>query len=194
MRDYIVRAAFHDTILNFEHRDPNTYVVDELGLNNGSVRADIAVLNGKFVGYEIKADKDNLLRLASQVAAYSEIFEKAFIITGNKHLDKVLKMIPEWWGIYLVEPGLDKMYEFSNIRSAELNTQRNAVSIARLLWKSELLAIFELELNRKVGLHWSKERLNQLLAEVLDIDTLGKIALRILKNRKGWKTDQKQLL
>jgi len=194
MRDYIVRAAFHDTILKFEHRDPNTYVVDELGLNNGSVRADIAVLNGKFVGYEIKADKDNLLRLASQVAAYNEIFEQAFIITGNKHLDKVLKMVPEWWGIYLVEPGLDKMYEFSNIRSAEVNMQRNAVSIARLLWKSELLAIFELELNRKVGHHWSKDRLNQLLVEVLDIDTLGKIALRILKNRNGWKTDQKQLL
>ena len=194
MRDYIVRAAFHNTILKSEHRDTNTFVVDELGLNNGSIRADIAVLNGKLVGYEIKADKDNLLRLASQVIAYSEIFEQAFIITGNKHLEKILKLVPEWWGVYLVEPGLDKMYEFTSFRSAKPNLERNAVSLARLLWKSELISLFEVELGHKVKHHWSKERLNQLLAENVDVDKLGRLVLKVLKSRSGWKTDQTPLL
>lgn len=194
MRDYIVRAAFHNSVLKSEHQDNDTLVMDELGLNNGRVRADIAVLNGKLVGYEIKADKDNLLRLASQVVAYSEIFEQAFIITGNKHFEKVLKLVPEWWGVYLVEPGLDKMYEFFRFRPAEFNTQRNAISIARLLWKAELVSLFEVELECKVKHHWGKDRLNQLLAETVDTETLGKMVLKVLKNRSGWKTDQKPLL
>jgi hypothetical protein len=109
MRDHIVRAAFHETVLQTAHLDQNTFVVDELGLKNGVIRADIAVLNGKLVGYEINTDKDNLNRLGPQINAYSEVFDQAYIISGKKHLSKVLDQVPCFDGIghrtpYLSEP------------------------------------------------------------------------------------------
>ena len=46
MTDKIVRNAFHKSVLQEAHYCSDTLVVDELGLNNGAVRADIAVLYG----------------------------------------------------------------------------------------------------------------------------------------------------
>jgi hypothetical protein len=50
-------------------------IIDELGLCRGTVRVDIAVVNGVLKGYEIKGDQDTLRRLASQAATYNRIFD-----------------------------------------------------------------------------------------------------------------------
>ncbi len=63
MRDAQVRQAFHRSVLRAANECNDTVVIDELGLKNGIVRADIVVLNGKMIGYEIKTDRDTLKRL-----------------------------------------------------------------------------------------------------------------------------------
>jgi hypothetical protein len=55
MNDPLIRKAFHCSFLQKEHAAPTTLVVDELGLEHGKCRADIAVINGHLIGYEIKS-------------------------------------------------------------------------------------------------------------------------------------------
>ena len=72
--DQLVHKAFHKLVLAEEHSCPGTLFVNELGLNHGRFRADIAVMNGKLVGYEIKTDQDTLVRLPAQIDGYNEVF------------------------------------------------------------------------------------------------------------------------
>src|SRR5687767_9037317 len=90
MSDKLVRIAFHQSVLKSFHLSTDSLVIDELGLKNGELRADIAVLKKNMIGYEIKTDKDNLMRLLSQMVGYNEVFDKVYIITGSKHFTKVV--------------------------------------------------------------------------------------------------------
>jgi hypothetical protein len=99
MNDALIRENFHRKILRKHHEAPGTLVIDELGLRHGTNRADIAVLNGHFIAYEIKSDEDSLKRIESQITAYNAIFDRATVIVGRRHLEKVERLVPRWWGI-----------------------------------------------------------------------------------------------
>jgi len=73
MNDLEIRGSFHRKKLRLQHAHVDTLVVDELGLNHGECRADIAVINGHLVGYEIKSNKDSLRRLEGQVNSYNAV-------------------------------------------------------------------------------------------------------------------------
>lgn len=187
MRDQVVRAAFHKSVLKSAHEDPASFVVDELGLKNGEVRADIAVINGKMVGYEIKTDKDTLLRLSPQILAYNEVFDKAYIISGEKHLDKVRSLVPEWWGIYIIKPtGPDKC-KFVCIRRGKLNRNKDAFGITQLLWKEEVKEIVESITNNYVKTRLTKYDLYDILVSNLDTNKITQLASKYLKKRVGWR-------
>ncbi len=188
MRDHIIRAAFHQDVLKKEHLDHHTFVVDELGLKNGGIRADIAVLNGSLVGYEIKTEKDNLYRLPAQIEAYNEVFDKAHIITGQRHLSKIEAMLPAWWGIYLIESGQDQHYRFACHRPACQNKSKSTFGIAQLLWKKEATEIIANNLKLKVSQKSRKEDLYNQLAEAFPADILGGITLQYMKSREDWRT------
>lgn len=190
MRDRCIRVAFHEKILKKAKEYEDTVVIDELGLMNGSVRADIAVLNGKMIGYEIKTDNDNLSRLAGQIIAYNDVFDKVWVITGGKHFDKIKQTVPEWWGIYLISETRDGGYRFRAFRTAKKNKGRSGYSIARLLWKDEARSILA---DNKLGLksNTTRHELYNILSKQYSVNTLSKIALKYLKNREGWRTGQK---
>ncbi|WP_052770006.1 sce7726 family protein [Paenibacillus sp. IHB B 3415] len=57
--------------------DSTTIVVDELDVCFGSARVDVAVINGRLHGFEIKSESDNLDRLPSQIEFYSRVFERS---------------------------------------------------------------------------------------------------------------------
>jgi len=63
MNDALIRKRFHEQELMPYHTAPNALVIDELGLHHGSCRADIAIVNGRMIGYEIKGETDSLKRL-----------------------------------------------------------------------------------------------------------------------------------
>lgn len=190
MRDHIIRAAFHQSILKDAHFCSDTQVIDELGIKNGEVRADIAVLNGKLIGYEIKTDNDNLKRLPHQVVAYSDVFEKVYIVTGSKHLDNVIKVIPEWWGIYLIEISSNGDPYFSSFRKARVNKKRNAYSLAQLLWKDELAEILNKVLNQTVARRTTKTDMYDLLASNFSINKVSKLVLKYMKTRNSWRINR----
>jgi hypothetical protein len=193
MNDRHVRDAFHYRILKKAHRCANTFVVDELGIKNGLVRADIAVLNGQFIGYEIKTEKDTLERLTNQVLAYNEVFDKAFIVLSENHLNKALQIIPDWWGVYLIEGQIDSL-RFKCFRKAQINKFKSALSIAQFLWKSEAIEVFQNTFNKTISANKTKQYLHNEIAMAHTPNNLGKITLNYLKNRKDWRTSHSQLL
>jgi hypothetical protein len=193
MRDQLVRKAFHETILKSAHDDAGSFVVDELGLKNGEIRADIAVLNGILVGYEIKTENDTLTRLPSQIEAYSDVFDKAFIIVSLNHLDKAVNKIPAWWGVYSIETK-DNIYSFECIRKAKINKKQNTFSLAQLLWKAEALQVANELLRHNINPRTSKHEVYDIISSTCSSRKLSKIVIKYLKQRENWRIDRKQLL
>ena len=63
--DANIRSALHAKRLRRARSQPDTLVIDELGLAHAKSRIDVAVINGCIHGYEIKSAKDTLDRLAT---------------------------------------------------------------------------------------------------------------------------------
>lgn len=190
MRDPIIRHAFHSSVLLSAHADNNSFVVDELVLKNGLVRADIAVLNGCLIGYEIKGEKDTLLRLPLQVAVYSEVFNKAYLIISEKHLSKAIEQIPDWWGIYLVKESKSLLAKFKRVRTAKFNKYQNPYTILQLLWKAEALEFANSLLPTELNPRTTKRRICEVICQNCSVNMVSQTVTKYLKQRKNWRIDQ----
>src|SRR4051794_28800137 len=101
MNDAVIRENLHRKVLGDYHACPHTLVLNELGLRHGEFRADIAVINGSLTGYEIKSDRDSLVRLVDQVKAYDSVFDHASVVVGCRHARSVASLLPPHWGIFV---------------------------------------------------------------------------------------------
>lgn len=164
-------------------------LVDEFGLADGDVRADLAVVNGALEGFEIKAGRDTLLRLPNQIAAYDKIFDLNWMVTTATHQDKVLAHLPEWWGLLIaVHVGDDPV--MLERRAARKNPQQDARHLVRLLWRDELVAKLE-EIGLSKGIKSKpKLALYDQLAEALPLDVLSTYVLNCLKARSAWRVEK----
>src|SRR6266446_8136444 len=99
MNDHQLRQALKRKVLARYAKDPDTCIVDELGLRHGAARVDIAVVNGIIHGFELKSDKDNLKRLPHQIQIYSSVLDKVTLVVGMRHAHEATKLVPDWWGI-----------------------------------------------------------------------------------------------
>ena len=187
MNDAEIRQNFHRKILYRQHARHNTLVIDELGLQHGKCRADIAVVNGHLVGYEIKSDNDSLRRLRDQITAYNAVFDKAFIVVGNRHINRVQDRIPNWWGVIVSIKGPRGAINFDIIRRARTNKGVDPMSVAQLLWRSEAMEILT---QRKVPpkmLRQPRAILYKYLAEQLKVCELRRTVREYLRKRRNWR-------
>ena len=137
MDDQQIRTSFHSKWLRKHHGDSKTVVINELGLNHGKSRADIAIINGRLIGYEIKSDLDSLRRLNEQVVSYNAIFDRNYIIVTERHLKNIETVLPEWWGIILAYEGKRCAIHFKNIRKSKVNFTVDDYAVTKLLWRPE---------------------------------------------------------
>ena len=56
MRDIDVRRAVRKKLGEQYAHDPDTRIVEEMGIWSGTVRIDIAIINGELNGFELKSD------------------------------------------------------------------------------------------------------------------------------------------
>jgi len=174
MNDAEIRLSFHRKILRRQHKRNDTLVIDELGLNHGKCRADIAVVNGHLVGYEIKSDNDSL-------------FDRAFIVVGDRHIDRIQDHVPEWWGVIVSSRGPRGAINFSMIRKAQVNRSVDLISVARLLWRDEAVEILQQRRLPSRVLRQPRAVLYKLLAELLNTCELRKAVRQYLQKRKNWR-------
>lgn len=85
MNDHHLRQAVKRKVLARHAKDPDTRIVEELGLRHGLARVDIAVVNGIIYGYELKSDKDNLQRLPHQIEIYNSVLDKVTLSQQVPH-------------------------------------------------------------------------------------------------------------
>lgn len=187
LRDSDVRQAAYRRLLTHAQACPDTLVIDELGLDHGSCRIDIAVINGHIRGVEIKAEADTLERLPRQVAAYGEVVDKALLIVDPKHLDAAMAMVPAWWGVMVAERGTTKGVKFRRLRAERANKGIDPLVLARLLWRPEAQAILRGLGVSERELRAPRARLYAMLVERLPLRRLAQTVRQTLKARTTWR-------
>lgn len=89
-----------------KHRSYNkqpSKIFEEFGVRHGTVRIDLAIINGVMHGYEIKSDRDTLSRLPEQMNKYNAVFDKITLVVGKRHLYNAINIVPDWWGIVVAK-------------------------------------------------------------------------------------------
>lgn len=98
--EYVYRSAITQKILLGRH---NLYTASMVGeARVGSNKADVVVFNGTSTAYEIKSERDSLVRLRNQVTAYGEVFAAVNVVTCPSHLRKVFREVPAEVGVIVL--------------------------------------------------------------------------------------------
>jgi len=187
VNDAEIRKSFHRKGLRHYRGRRDTLVVDELGLHHGDARADIAVINGRLLGYEIKSDDDVLRRLPGQVQAYSAVFDHVEIITCACHIAAVRRMVPKWWGITLCTRGPRGAIRFTADRRGKANPNVILMSVAKLLWRTEAVEILSKVGETGAALRAPRQVLYERLVELLPSAKLRSLVRSCLRERTNWR-------
>lgn len=172
----------------------DTLVIHELDVCGGVSRIDLAVINGKLHGFEIKSERDNLERLPLQMENYNRIFNTMTIVTTHKHIDGVMSIIPDWWGVVIAEDS-DNDVSLYVEHEPSFNPNIDKFRLAQLLWRDELLELLVEKLGSTKGLRSKTRReLARLVSQYLDLDELESSVRITLKGRPDWKAHQLQPL
>ena len=139
VRESQVRDALVARIHRTHAHDPATHIVHELGLCQAEARVDLAVINGRFTGWEIKTDADTLGRLPAQAQVYSRVFDRVWLAADVSHINAALPLIPPWWGVLGVSERRGAC-QLSLVRPSRLNPSVDLSALVRLLWRAEVLA------------------------------------------------------
>ncbi len=193
MHDREIRQLLRAEMSLRHSGDPQTLVLDELGLCQGIARVDLVVVNGSLHGYEIKSDCDTLTRLAGQRAVYNRTLDYVTIVVGKNHLKGARRAVPSWWGIWTVVSG-SQSGSLKEIRPARPNPSVEPVALAQLLWRDEALA--ELEQRGLADGLRAKPRFQlwRELAERLPVEELGAVVRQRLRMRSRWRVRSRRRL
>jgi len=179
--DSAIRAALKALLLSKTDNDPDTVVIEELGLSRGHVRVDIALVNGRLHGYEIKSDRDSLRRLSTQVELYSRVLDRATLVVGDRFARRAHEAVPDWWGLIHVEQTQSGLH-FWNLRRSRLNPTRDVRVLAELLWACDALRLLD-ERNAARGARGKPRRV--LWERVCQHYTVDEIARAVRQNLKA---------
>jgi hypothetical protein len=111
--EYIYRAALTRRVLMGKHSLKTACMLTEF--RAGACKADLVILNGTATVYEIKSERDSLVRLSNQVENYQKVFAKTYVIASEDHVDSVLKIVPRDIGVLK----LSMRYQISTVREAD---------------------------------------------------------------------------
>lgn len=182
--DSDIRSALHAQLCSQHVDEPDTEIIDELGLCRGQVRVDVAVVNGLLHGYEIKSDRDSLRRLAKQVEFYGRVLDRATLVVGPRHAVHASGAVPKWWGVLRADASADGI-RLKTIRRARDNPSRDSRSLAELLWLDDAMALLE-QRGATHGVRGKPRRMVwDRVCETLDLDEVASAVRVRLKARKA---------
>lgn len=187
MREIDVRRALHGAqIRKLMYDDPLGLIVDELGIEEGKFRIDVAVINSRFHGFEIKSASDNLDRLPAQQNSYNKIFDHMTLVADEKHVVQAMKIVPPWWGL-VVATKVDDKVRLEEIWRSQLNPKVDSYALCQLLWRDEALEVLkDLGLHRELR-NRSRTLMWKLLATTLSASDLRGTVSAKIRLRKDWR-------
>jgi hypothetical protein len=188
MKELDVRLALYNhEIKSILAAHPSSLVVDELGLMEGAFRVDLAVINSRLHGYEIKSYSDNLDRLPSQQGIYNRIFDRMTLVADERHVSKAVQLVPQWWGLIASRTTKD-VTVLNEIWPSRQNVEIDPYALSQLLWREEALdALRQRGLDRGVRTK-PRKIIWQALAACLTVDEIRTVIRTKLAARRGWRT------
>lgn len=183
MRDIDIRNILRHIFQQKYDGDSDTFVIEEMGLCQGDARIDVAVVNGSIHGYEIKSEKDTLKRLSGQQVIYSKVLDYVTVVACSRHLSKVEKSVPHWWGLNEVIHKNGKI-QIVKIRPHQENTGIDPNALVQLLWRDEAIDILRKRNMHKGVLSKPRKLAWKRLINVLTIDELRTEVRETIKRRQ----------
>ncbi|APO75213.1 hypothetical protein AM571_CH02404 [Rhizobium etli 8C-3] len=180
--DAMMRQAVR-TRLALAHAGEDAVIVDELKVSRGSCRMDVAVINGRIEGYEIKSDKDTLERLSRQAEMFGLVADRMTLVVGHKHLEKARTMVPGWWSIMTPSSVASDKLDLVIARRGRLNRKRDKRALIEALERDELIAMLEAHGIDKGYRTVSYHQLADHAAERLSRDEIALSVKKMLKVR-----------
>jgi hypothetical protein len=110
--EYVYKAALTQKVFLGRHSLQTASMLSEFRV--GRCKADLVILNGTSTVYEVKSERDSLDRLERQVAAYSTVFARVYVIAAEKHVPAVIASVPNAVGVMR----LNNRYQISTLREA----------------------------------------------------------------------------
>lgn len=187
MNESDIRCAVHKKLIRYHHQNKNALVVDELGIHHGKSRIDIAVINGKLSGIEIKSDTDDLNRLPSQVKLYNSVFNQLSLVITKKHLKSSLALVSDWWGIVVATKGPRGGTCFHKYRTAHNNPLIDPYALTTLLWRDEAVELLEAAGYTGALLKKPKKILYKTIIDSFTVEELQSSISCKLKERQNWR-------
>ena len=186
-RDRDIRIALHAKRLRRIKTQPDTLVIDELGLAHAKSRIDVAVINGCIHGYEIKSAKDSLDRFATQIDIYRQTLQKLTIVAAPKHVAGIIGQAPEWSGVLAAEQGPRGGISFHVLRNPVANPEIDPVMLAHLLWRDEVIELLGQAGYAPKDLRRPRRQLYEMLCEVMSLREITASIRRFMVQRQTWR-------
>jgi hypothetical protein len=181
-----IRRALVAELLGSGSCSPETVIVEELVIRRGVARIDVAVLDGQLHGYEIKSERDSLDRLPRQVELFSAAFNTVTVVAHRRHLRALGSLVPPWWGIACAERvGAD--VALKTVRAACTNESVDVPTVARLLWRGELLDALSGFVSPATLRRQSRAALSDLFAATVAPHVVGQTVRTKIAARNGWR-------
>ena len=102
MREADIKAAVIARLRKDGDISSRSVLASEYPIGRTSVRADLAILQGDFVGIEIKSQHDSLRRLPRQLSAYRQFFDRTILVVAERHLAAVQKLALEGIELWVI--------------------------------------------------------------------------------------------
>lgn len=186
-RDRDIRIALHAKHLRRVKEQPDTLVIDELGLAHAKSRIDVAVINGCIHGYEIKSAKDTLDRFATQIDIYRQTLQKLTIVAAPKHVTGIINQAPECCGVIVAEQGPRGGVGFHVLRKATANSEIDPVMMAHLLWRDEVIELLGRAGYAPKELRRPRKQLYEMLCEAMSLREITASIRRFMAQRQTWR-------
>ncbi|MGO7271423.1 sce7726 family protein [Rhizobium ruizarguesonis] len=138
--DATIRQAIRASLAK-NHRGEDAVIVDELKVSLGSGRMDVAVINGKIEGYEIKSDMDSLGRLSRQASTFGLVADRMTLVVGQRHLEKASAIVPDWWSIIVCSADAKGDLKLKQVRRGRLNRGLEKTALVETLERDEIVAL-----------------------------------------------------
>lgn len=176
-----LRQALRDHLASAH--DGSAYLMEELPIENGAARIDMALVSETINGYEIKSDLDNAARLFNQIHTYNRVFEHIYIVTGPESAKMLDGVLPPWWGVLHGERQTDGSIQLIEHRCPADNASRDPFSLLMLLKRDELNDLAENQQLPKKVIKGTKFALLDMLASSLPLPEISDFVITQLKAR-----------
>lgn len=138
--DRTIRAAIKKRLI-VAHTGQDAVIVEELKVSRGAGRMDVAVVNGRIEGYEIKSDKDTLERLPKQAELFGVVADRMTLVVGERHADHAILLVPGWWSVLVASLDRRCNVRLKSARRGKLNRATDQRSLILALERDEITGL-----------------------------------------------------